>query len=216
MYKIKSIIKDCKDIDGLRDFIRKKEIKLILFAETHGYLDEVPVQEKIVKLTKPNFFLYEMLEESKILNSKDAQKFLKHDNEESFSFISKYGELKPNVKLARKYKLPLIGCDIKNMCVRSGDWITKKFSQKEAQHIRETRETKQSKVINEYTKRGLVFASLGAYHLRRTSITTKNLKEKRFVVIYPIINGKPAFVTKSDPKNPRVRYEIKLVEKRLN
>lgn len=214
MYKIVSNIKGCKDIRDLRKFIAENEIMLVLFAETHGYLKEVPVQEKIISLINPDYFLYEMLEEKKILSSKQAKSFLNQPAKKTFSFISKYGELKPTIKMARNFNLPIIGCDIKNMCVRSSDWLSKGFSKKEAEHIRKTREIKQSKIINQYSKKGLVFASLGAYHLRRGSTTTNGLKEKKFILVYPVINDKPAFVTKSDPKNPKVKYKLKLVNKK--
>ena len=173
MYKIEVKIKGCKNFEELADFIRSKNIRLILFAETHGFLNEIPIQKKIIQSANPDFFLYEMLEESKILNIEDAQRFLSKPDNKDFSVISTYKELKPTIRLAKSFNLPIIGCDIKNMCQKDKSWLKKKFSREEVKALIKKRELRQSKIINQYTSKGMVFASLGAYHLRRGSITIR-------------------------------------------
>jgi len=83
MYKIKVKIKGCKNIDSLKEVIRVHNIKLVLFGEYHGFINQIQVQRKIIQNVQPDFFLYEMLEKDRILNDKDAKKFLsKPDNKD--------------------------------------------------------------------------------------------------------------------------------------
>lgn len=214
MYKIKIKIEGCRNIEELADFIKSNNIKLILFAETHGFLDEIPVQRKILQNIQPNFFLYEMLEESKILNSKDAKRFLSKQDKDDFSVISTYKELKPTIRVANSFNLPIIGCDIKNMCQRNKSWLKKRFSREEAKALTKKRELRQSKIINEYTSKGIVFASLGAYHLRRGSITISNLKENKFIIVGPSFKGKEAFLIRANQKEVADSYSVKLKKKK--
>lgn len=213
MYNIKLKIKGCSDVNSLGKFIRSKDIRLVLFAETHGFLNEAPIQKKIIQSINPNFFLYEMLEESKILNARDVKRFLNKNNKEDFSFISTYGDLKTTIRIARKFNLPIIGCDIKNMCCKSKNWRNEKFSQIDAKNLTNKREERQSKIINQYTSKGLVFASLGAYHLRKGSTTIKNLSEKSFIVVSPLFDGKEKFLIPKDQKKLNVSFKIKLVKR---
>ena len=214
MYKIKLRIERCKTLNNLGEFIRNNNIRLVLFAETHGFLDEIPVQRKIIQKMKPDFLLYEMLEESKILNSKEAKIFLNKPDKDDFSFISTYKDLKPTIKLAKSFNLPIIGCDLKNMDQNSKDWLKKKFSREEGRKLIKKRELRQAKVINQYTSKGIVFASLGAYHLRRGSITISNLKEKKFIIVSPSFNGKEAFLIPVGAKEKADSYVVKMREKR--
>lgn len=213
MYRIEVKVPGCKSLEQVSDFIRDNRIKLVLFAETHGYLAELPVQRRVIRTIRPDFFLYEMLEESKITSQRDAQRFLGRSDSADFSFISTYGDLKPTVRLARESGLPLIGCDIRNMCCTSKNWINEKFPKSHWDKVTKARETRQSKIINEYTKRGVVFASLGAYHLRKNSITLENLKENRFVLVHPFFNGKPRFLIPRDQSKFNVSFGIKLVRR---
>ena len=81
MYEIKVKIRGCKNIDSLGEFIRVHNIKLVLFGEYHGLINQIHVQRRIIETVKPDFFLYEMLEQEQILNDKDAERFLnKPDN----------------------------------------------------------------------------------------------------------------------------------------
>lgn len=214
MYKINVNIRGCKDIKRLADFIRVHNVRLILFAETHGFLKELPIQKEIMKRTNPDFFLYEMLEESKILNAEDAKHFLDKPDKEDFSFISNYGDLKPTIILARSFDLPIIGCDIKNMCCTSKNWINEKFPKGHWKKVTQKRELRQSNVINQYTRKGLVFASLGAYHLRKGSTTIKHLKDKRFIVVHPLFDGKEKFLIPRDQEKLRISFGVKLINRK--
>lgn len=214
MYKIRVNIKNCKDIKELSDFIERNNIKLILFAETHGYLKEISIQSKIIHNSKPRYFLYEMLEESRILNNEDAKKFLDKKNNGDFSFISSYTDLIPTIRLARKFNLPLIGCDIKNMCCKSKNWINERYPKAYWSKITKKREMQQAKIINHYTPKGLVFVSLGAYHLRKNSITLRKLNEKKFLIVYPLFDGKKNFLIPHDQRRFNVSFSVKLMKKR--
>ncbi len=181
MYKIKLKIKGCKTLKNLKKFIELNKINLVLFGEYHGFTGQLQIQEKIIQSICPKFFLYEMLEDKEILNNKDAKKFLDKPNKENFSVVSDYGDLKPIIKLARKFNLPIIGCDIKNMGVGK-DWKRKKFSREESNKITKKRELQQAKVINEYANKGLVFGLVGEHHLRKNSFLLDKLKAKKYLL----------------------------------
>jgi len=211
MYEIKVKIRGLKDINKIGDFIKSHKIKLILFGEYHGFVNQIQVQKKIIKIIKPDFFLYELLEDKKILNDKDAKKFLNNPNGKDFSVISTYGELKPIIKLARSFDLPIIGCDIKNMGYKDKNWMEKKFNFGEGKMITKKRELRQSKVINEYTSKGLVFALLGDYHTRKNSLVLSKFKAKKIVIIKSAFKWTERFNHKKKFKNSEISYIVKLI-----
>ena len=153
-----------------------------------------------------------MLEEDKILNDKEAKKFLSKLDDEDFSSISTYGQLKPMIRLARSFDLPIIGCDIKNMGVNKG-WRKKKFSREEAKRITNKRELRQAKIINKYISKGLVLGLLGAYHLRKNSAVLSKLRVKKFIIIKPLFKWKEKFNYPERFKNSEISYVIKLITK---
>jgi len=214
MYKIRVNIRGCKKIEELAEFVRSNNIRLILFAETHGFLNETQIQKKIIQSVNPDFFLYEMLEESKILSAQDVKKLLNKPDKKDFSFISTYGDLKPTIRLARSFDLPIIGCDIKDMCVKTKNWINEKYSKDYWSKVIKKREKRQAKIINQYVKRGLVFVSVGAYHLRKESMVIKDLNENKFIIIFPLFNGKEKFIIPRNQEKQRVSFGIKLMRKR--
>src|SRR3989344_961151 len=217
MYKIKVRIRGCKNIDSLGEFIRANNIKLVLFGEYHGFLNQVHVQRKIIQNVKPDFFLYEMLEEDKILNDKGAKRFLGKPDNKDFSFISTYGDLKPIVRLAREFNLPIIGCDIKNMCITDKGWskrshkeIIATFSHEEGKKMTHKRELRQSKVINKYTSKGLVFGVSGCYHVRKNSQVLSKLRDKNAIIVKPLFKWKEKFNHRKRFKNSEISYIIKM------
>ncbi len=213
MYKIKVKIRGLKEINEIGNFIRSHNIKLVLFGEYHKFINQIQIQREIIKNVKPDFFLYEMLEEKKILNDEDAKKFLKNPDDKDFSVISTYGELKPIIKLARSFHLPIIGCDIKNMGCKDKNWSKKKFNLEEGKIITQKRELRQSKVINEYISKGLVFALLGDYHVRKNSLVLSKLKTKKFIIIKPAFKWTERFNHKKKFKNSEISYVVRLVNK---
>jgi len=212
MYEIKVKISGCKNINSLGNFMRSHKIKLVLFGEYHGFIDQIQIQRKIIKNVKPKFILYEMLEEEKILNDKDAKRFLDKSDNKDFSVISNYGQLKPMIKLARSFDLPIIGCDIKNMGCKGKDWMKKRFTLEEGKKIRNKRELRQSKVINEYASKSLVFASLGTYHIRRNSLVLSKLKAKKVIVVKPLFGWVERFNQPKKFKNSEISYIVKLMK----
>lgn len=211
MYKLKVNITGCKNIDSLGEFIRVHNIRLVLFGEYHGFFNQIQVQRKIIKNVQPDFFLYEMLEEDKILNDKDAKKFLGKLDSKDFSVISTYGQLKPMIRLARSFNLPVIGCDIKNMCCKDKAWIKKKFSHEEEKRITNKRELRQVKVINKYASKGLVFGLLGAYHLRKNSLVLSKLRHKRAIIIQPLFKWRKRFEDQKKFNNSEISYIVKMI-----
>ena len=213
MYKIKLKIGGCNGLNNLKEFIGKNNIKLVLFGEYHGFLKQIRVQNRILNEVAPNFFLYEMLENRNILNDGDAKLFFSKPSNKDFSFISKYGDLKPMIRLVRNLNLPLIGCDIKNMGAKSKDWRKSKFSSKKAEELTKKRELQQAKVINHFSSKGLVFALLGDYHLRRNSLVLSKLKLKNAILIRPSFKWGDDFNDLKNIKGKNISYLVKLYKK---
>lgn len=210
MYEIKLKIRGCKNFGDLGKFIKSNNIKLVLFGEYHGFVNQIQVQRKVIRSVLPDFFLYEMLEENKIMNNKDAKKFLSEPNKKDFSVVSTYGQLKPIIRLAMNFDLPIIGCDIKNMGVDK-DWRKKKFSREEENKIIKKRELQQIKVINKYISKGLVFVVLGDYHLRENSLILSKLKNKKTIVIRSLFNWSERFNDLGKFKTSEISYIIEMV-----
>lgn len=190
MYPTKIELNNCKVLPDLKEFMKSSGVRLIIFGETHGMIDELPVQKEILKNTSPEFYLYELLEETTV-DDDNEKEFLGKPDEKDFSIISKFGELKPTIRLVRKFNLSVIGCDVKNM-FREDKSFREKIDLTEEEirleeEIMEKREMQQKKVIEDYLSKsaGPVFASLGLYHIRKDSFLIKNLKEN-FLIVYPV------------------------------
>lgn len=188
IYKLNINIDGLKTLEDLRDFIKLNDIDIIFFAETHGLLDELKIQENIIAVLKPTCYLYELLEEKKIISDNDFIEFLKKKGSERFSIISSFSELKPTIQLARKYNLSIIGCDISNMCRKNKDFL-KKNNACEEEKIMFEREKKQSKVIKEslIQYKCPIFVSVGYFHLRKDSQIFKEIKSN-YIIIYPLVD----------------------------
>ena len=183
------------NLENIREYIDKNNIRAIFFAETHGMIDELGIQEKIIKYSKPNFYLYELLEEINLISKKDFEDFLSRADNEDFSIISKVSDLKPTVLMAKKFNISLIGCDIKNMLredtkFREPKELSKLELKKEDEIIKK-REERQNKIISRYLglKSNLLLVSLGAYHLRENSPILESVKSN-YLLVYPLFDGK--------------------------
>jgi len=159
---------------NLKKELSKQDINLIIFGETHGFLDDFSVQEEIIKIFNPNIFLYERLEEETLFSEKEKQNFLNQETDKDFSVISTFGDLKKTISLAAKYNLLIKGNDIKNMSRENKDFLKKieltKEEEKLEEEILSEREKKQVQGILDSLKKGnKIFASTGAYHLREDS-----------------------------------------------
>ncbi len=211
IYKLDIRIKGHRNLDDVEEFMRTNKTKIIFFAETHGILSELKIQEKIIAKLKPICYVYELLEEEKIISEKDFKKFLSMPNSKRFSVISSYGELKPTVMLAKKYYLPLIGCDIKNMCRKNRNFLNK-INIDEEKRIMLKRERKQARVIKESLIQygPPIFVSVGAFHLRKNSLIFQKIKAKS-IIVYPLIDKKRLYDLPEDfdiRKAKNIRYII--------
>lgn len=189
IYELNIHIERCKTLEDVSRLMRLNKVDIVFFAETHGMLDELKIQDKIISVLKPTCYLYELLEEERIISDKDFIEFLKKKNSERFSIISSFGELKQTVQLARKYNLHVIGCDIRNMCRKKKDFL--KETNAEEEKIMLKREERQNKVIEEASGKygSPIFVSIGAFHLRKDSLVLRKVKH-RYVLVQPLINGK--------------------------
>jgi hypothetical protein len=198
---------------NIKEFINKNNIRIILFAETHGLINELEVQEEIIKNSKPSVYLYELLEEESLISKEDFDNFLSRSDEEDFSIISKFSDLKLAIKMARKFGIPIIGCDIKDMLRKNTRFREpheiSKSELKEEEKIMEEREKKQIEIINKYlnSNKNLLFVSIGAYHLRKNSPIFKSLKSN-YLLVYPLFDGKEIGEI-NNPLNHEVVFCIK-------
>jgi len=199
-------------IEKLKKILENKKINLILFGETHGFLDDNSIQEEIIKIFKPTIFLYEMLEETNLFTIEEHEEFLKQPDEKDFSVISIFGELKKTVALANKHNLPIVGSDIRNMCRENKDFLKKTELSKEEMKIEEDilkkREERQVQEMLSHLKKGKkVLATTGAFHLRQDS-PLLNLKEN-YLIIYPTYNGEQIFTPPENFDIKSVTFDIK-------
>lgn len=190
IYKLDIRINGCKTLEDIKTFMKQNKIKIIFFAETHGILDELKIQDEIISNLKPVCYLYELLEETILILDRDFINFLEKNNSEKFSIISSFGELKPVVRLAKKHGLPLIGCDVKNMYRNNRDFLKETDFNKEKE-IMSKREERQIEVIRKSLKSygAPVFVSIGIFHLRKNSPIFNEFKSN-YIFIYPLIDNK--------------------------
>lgn len=199
-------------IDKLKQILKEKNIKLIIFGETHGFLEDNKFQEEIINVFKPNLFLYEMLEETSLDTKEQIEDFLLKQDSEDFSIISTFGELKNTIDVAKKHNISIRGMDIKNMLRKDKTFLTKfeltEEDVKIEERILKEREEKQKQQILLNLQEGnRVFASTGAYHIRPDSpLLNLNLN---YLVIYPAYNGEQVFEPPVDFKKENVGFEVK-------
>jgi hypothetical protein len=201
----------------LSEILKQRQIKLIIFGETHSFLDDNAIQEEIIRLFKPTIFLYEMLEETKLISIEQQKEFLKQHDEKDFSIISTFGELKKTIELANKYNLPIIGSDIKDMCRKDKRFLNKielaEEDIKDEEEILLKREIKQKeKIIHLFQKREIILATTGAFHLREDS-PLLDLDIDNYLVIYPAYEGKQLFEPPKNFSQDKVTFEIKIISK---
>jgi len=196
----------------LTEILGKKRTKLILFGETHGFLDDVAILDELIEIFRPTIFLYELLEETKLISINEQKEFLNQPDEKDFSFISTFGELKKTVELAIKYNIPIMGNDIKNMCRKNKDFLKKtKLNEVEIKNEEEIllkREKRQAEKIIDFIKHGEnILTTTGTFHLREDSILL-NINEN-YLIIYPAYEGKQLFEPPEDFNIDKVTLEIK-------
>lgn len=216
---IKIEIKGVKNLQELERYIKNEKIKLVLFAETHGILDETSIQKEILKNLKFDLFIYELLEDKKLISNNDFEDFLLKDSEKDFSIISKYGELKPTIRLAKENNLAIIGCDLKNTGRTNTNFRVKEFSEedlKEEEKLMEKREAVHYKTIFKYlNKNKRIFASIGLYHLLPKSYLMNQLYTAKFVIIYPEFKSGEKFGERTEFNKQEVHYKLNTGEEYL-
>jgi hypothetical protein len=204
------IIKNVSDLKNLK----ARGIKGVIFAETHGFVDDIELQRSIIEAIKPEFYIWEMLEDKKLMND-DFENFLSNNDNSDFSVISTYGELKAVVKLMIQLGVKGIGCDLRNMGRGNKDFLSKieltPEEEKFEEELLKNRELNQARVINEIAGRSSspVFVSLGAYHTREDSSVLKNLNGK-YLLCSPTFKGEKVFCP-DGIKKEEINYSIEEV-----
>jgi hypothetical protein len=200
-------------IQELNRYIKENKIKLVLFAETHGFLDEMEIQKEVLDNVKFDIILYELLEDKKLISKEDFEKFLLNLDKKDFSIISKYGDLKPTIILARDHNLPIVGCDLKNTGRINVDFRTKEFTEKdikEEEELMKKREKKQYQTILKFLLEDKkIFASIGFYHLLPNSYLMKKLSKNKFIIIYPEFKSGEKFGERIEFDKEEVYHKIR-------
>lgn len=195
----------------LRQLLNEKNINLIIFGETHGFLKDELIQEKIVEVFKPDLFVYEMLEESKLETPNDRNIFLNEQDSKEFSVISTYGELKPTIRIAKKHNIPIIGNDIKNMCRTDRNFSTRtELSEEEIaveEEILSKRELKQMSILKDLSSKRRIFATTGAFHIREDSPLLRI--PSNYLIVYPTYFGEQIFEPPENFDEKKVTIEVK-------
>lgn len=100
-------------LSELASYAKKANIKVIIFGETHGFIDDLAFIDIILTTLKPSNILYELLENISI--GKNYTSIIDKKPSEHFSLISSYGDLQAIVSLAKKHALPISGCDLPSL-----------------------------------------------------------------------------------------------------
>jgi len=207
-------INGLNSINELKKLIRQG-YRIFLFGETHGFLDDLKFQKALIKEIKPEVCVYEMLEEKEISSKNDFKNILSKPDSERFSIISTFGEIKPTIRMFKVYCNKVIGCDLKNMGRKDISFLSKKELTPQDEKFESSllirRETHQAEIINKIlmNSKGVVFVSVGAYHLRKDSKLLSLLKEKS-VICYPSLKGNPQF--EPIEKKEKINFTLKLNE----
>jgi len=203
----------------LRKLIDKIKPNLILFGESHGLLNETKIQEEILRNFQCDIFLYELLEDKKLLSKESQENFILKPDEENFSLISKNKDLKDTIKLAMKFNIPIKGCDIKNMGRENTLFRERELTEKEEKKEEELmirRELNQFNKINEELfKNKKVFTSVGIYHILPRSELIKNLVGRNIIIVYPIFEDGEQFGYRIEFNLDEIIYTSKTLEEYL-
>lgn len=182
----------------------------ILFAETHGYLNDFKIIKRIIKQQKPNYVLYELAEDKKFLTPKEFENILKQSQ---LSEMTDLKDVKQVLRACYRYHIPVIGIDFKNFAIKDPKTVREKNdnksepTEKEMEEFMEVltkREQHQIKLIKEYQKKGKILAITGAFHLRENSPFWKELSG---LIVYPTYKNKVAF--EPNTKKKRITYKTK-------
>jgi hypothetical protein len=199
-------------LNKLKKILEEKDIRLIIFGETHGFLEDNKFQEEIINLFKPKLFLYELLEETSLETEEQINNFLMKPDSEDFSIISTFGELKSTIEIVKKHNLPIKGIDIKNMLRKDKTFLTKlelteEEIKLEEKILKEREEKQKQQILLNLQKENKVIVSTGAYHLREGSLLLNlNLN---YLVVYPAYNGEQVFEPPADFERESVSFEVR-------
>ena len=91
--------------------------------------------------------------------------------------------------------------------------ILDQFSEKEAESVTKKRELQQTKIINQYTSKGLVFALVGEYHLRKNSPIFTKLRVKKAILVRPSFKWKDELNHVENIKKSDITYIVKFYKK---
>lgn len=183
----------------------------VIFAETHGYLDDFKIIRKIINHQKPDYVLYELAEDNVFLEPKDFENTLKKNK---ISDMTDIKDIKKVLRICNRYHIPVIGIDFKNFGIKNPEVVREKNENKEEpteeemedlMKLIEDREKHQLKLIKEYRQKGKILVITGAFHLREDSPFWKDLKNA--VIVYPTYKSK--IILEPSVKKKRITYKTK-------
>ncbi len=193
--------------------IKFRDFPFVLFADTHGYLNDFKIIKKIIEQQKPDYVLYELAEDKKLLRPQEFEAILKQQH---LSEMTDIKDVKQVLKICHKHCIPLIGIDFKNFGIKDPEKVREKNENKESPTKKEMkeimkiitkREQHQLRLIKKYKKEGKTLAITGAFHLREDSPFWNELKG---LIIYPTYKSKIIFEPKTKKKN--IIYKTKILQ----
>jgi hypothetical protein len=186
---------------------------IVLFGETHGFAKDSYFQKRIIKSIKAKLFLSEMLENISLDRKKKIKDFLAKNDDENFSLISKYGELKKTVSVASDLGMKIYGIDLKNMGRKNNSFLNvHKQTEKEKlfeKKLLRRREIYHSKEIKKHASKskGVIFVSLGAYHLRKGAPIHQILRDYDVIIYMPNYRGKIILGPQKNMVSKEIKFE---------
>jgi len=160
---------------------------LIFLGDTHEFVDDFKKQKEAILRFKPEFVLYEKIEDISLKSKKD---YLRIIGNKKVSNMTSFKEVERLVKLCYKKKIKLIGIDFKNfgfdknfrIKIKNQEKLSKKEESK-LEKIIKKREKRHIMFIEKYlkkTKKSLVVI-IGSWHLRNDSRLIKTFKNCRTI-----------------------------------
>ena len=191
--------------------LKSCNFSFILFAETHGYLNDSKIINRLIKQQKPDYVLYELAEDKEFLTPKEFESALKQSK---LSEMTDIKDIKNVLKICYRRHIPIIGIDLKNFGIKDTKTVREKNENKEEpaeeemkefMQVLAKREQHQIRLIKEYQKKGKILVITGAFHLREDSPLWKELKD--VLIIYPSYKNK--IVLEPNVKKQRIVYKTK-------
>ncbi|HEB47094.1 MAG TPA: hypothetical protein ENI22_01350 [Candidatus Pacearchaeota archaeon] len=157
-------------------------------GDTHSFIDDFKKQKEIIEEIKPDFVLYERLENHSLKTKEDYEKILRT---RKISNMTSFDEVEKIIKFCFKKKIKLIGIDFKNFGLNKNlqekvkKQLPLKGRKRQLDKILKRREIKHIQMIKKYTRKTKkpILITIGSWHLKEDSKLMNAFD--RYKVIFP-------------------------------